>query len=379
MGSDDGFVSFWSRSNFEDAFGSPAVGKPQAALSGGGAKRARALFEYEATADTELGDSFALLKTCQPQSCQPQFCPRPSPPPPRFALSLSLKPSALEGLPTTIPGETRFLACFYREGRAVKPLIEGHSAVSFRWSPFKCHTHCACTSHVLTLCSLACIFPAIFQISRRGKSLQSCVKTTADGGRVNTTERSGGSPTTTSRYSDSIRFDFKLALRFGSIRVGASRRLFPLSPPANKSRARSAIWPRPGPAGDSLPRQGPLFRMVGGCQRPGPAGGSLPRQGPLFPCLPLCLSSPASVWWGLESFNPVVCLTNKCLQRALVMGDRALGMSMRARERQLINRNCRVGPARKRSQWTNFQRRLFLACLGPWHLQPHHESFGGNV
>lgn len=43
-----------SSSNFEDAFGSPAVGKPQAAFSGGGAKRARALFEYEATADTEL-------------------------------------------------------------------------------------------------------------------------------------------------------------------------------------------------------------------------------------------------------------------------------------------------------------------------------------
>ena len=68
----------------------------------------------------------------------------------RFPLPLSPSPSALEGLPTTILGETRFLACFSK-GRAVDHILvitllclfAGHSANV---------THCTCASQVLTLC-----------------------------------------------------------------------------------------------------------------------------------------------------------------------------------------------------------------------------------
>ena len=138
----------------------------------------------------------------------------------------------------------------------------------------------------------------ICQTSGRGKSSPSCVKTTVDGGRANTTERSGGFPTTTSRYSDSLQFRFQSTLKFGSIWIRVSRRLFPLSSSANKSGARTAMWPRHGSANDPLPQQRPL---------------------PVFPCLPGYPFSKAFSlrvfldFVGIQSLYPVVCLTNKCL------------------------------------------------------------------
>ena len=75
------------------------------------------------------------------------------------------------------------------------------------------------------------------------------------------------------------------------------------------------MWPRHGSANDSLPQQTSISMFT-------PFEGLF--EGFFSQRLPrLC-----------GSLYPVVCLTNKCLQRALVTGDRAL--NMRARKRQLI-------------------------------------------